>query len=133
MIDNNHFTSPTSRAIIVAAKHTQCFISSSLISKYHVYSPSETWLSSSRTTEHYGKIPDRQNTYATQILSADFHLFNGANDVNDYLVGATAHPCWICRRLLYYPISFMEICLCSRMAKRLYLRLFNPRASAEPH
>ncbi|MBB3106477.1 hypothetical protein FHS24_000978 [Psychrobacter luti] len=33
MIDNNRFTSPSSRVIIVAAKHEQCFISSSLIAK----------------------------------------------------------------------------------------------------
>ena len=104
MIDNNHFTSPSSRVIIVAAKHEQCFISSSLIAKYHVYSSSETWLSSSRTTEHYGKLPDRQNTHAAQILSANFHLFNGADDVDDYLDGPATDQCRICRRLFYHAV-----------------------------
>ena len=39
MIDNNRFTSPSSRVIIVAAKHEQCFISSSLIAKSRLYHP----------------------------------------------------------------------------------------------
>ena len=86
-----------------------------------------------RTPPHYGKIPYHQNTHTAQVLSAYFYLFNGTANVHDYLNCIAADQCRIRRWVLYHAVSLMEICLYSRVAERLYLRLSHPRAFAQSY